>query len=86
MQAIEFNAAIYNGTIVLPLKYRQMNVKHSRIIVLIDEDAEQKERTERKQRLLATIKKIQEINPFRNITDAVEWQKQQRDEWERSFD
>ncbi len=47
-----------------------------------NEDAEQEERTARKERLLATIKQIQEINPFRNITDAVEWQKQQRDEWE----
>ncbi len=86
MRAIEFNAAINNGIIVLPTLYKQINVKHSRIIVLIEDDTEEQERAARKQRLLASIKNLQKINPFRDITDALEWQKKQRDEWERSFD
>ncbi len=78
MRAIEFETNIHNGTIVLPKRYNHFNAKRSRIIVIVaDEDDIQK-----KERLRLAFRKLQEVNPFRNVIDASEWQKQVRDEWE----
>jgi len=83
MRAIEFETKIQNGLIVLPQKYNNFNVKRTRIIVLVAEDDDYSLILQKKERLRLAFKKLQEVNPFKNIIDVVDWQKQIRDEWER---
>jgi hypothetical protein len=86
MRALEFNADIVNGLIVLPIKYRNVNLKRSRIIILIEEEISDGIVLEKKERLRKAFLKLQQVNPFRDITDPLEWHKNIRDEWERSLD
>ena len=83
MRAIEFETKIQNGLIVLPQKYNNFNVKRTRIIVLVADDDDFSLILQKKERLRHAFKKLQEVNPFKNILDVVDWQKQIRDEWER---
>ena len=83
MRAIEFETKIQNGLIVLPQKYNNFNVKRTRIIVLVADDDDFSLILQKKERLRHSFKKLQEVNPFKNILDVVDWQKQIRDEWER---
>jgi len=39
---------------------------------------------EKKQLLREALESLAQLNPFRDIEDPVEWQRKQRDEWERS--
>ena len=82
MRAIEFETKIQNGLIVLPQKYNNFNAKRTRIIVLIADDNDYSLMLQKKERLRLAFKKLQEVNPFKDIIDAVEWQKQLRNEWE----
>jgi hypothetical protein len=50
-----------------------------RIIVLVDTPSMN---VEKKEKLLATFKKMQQKNLFKTIENPVTWQKQLRDEWE----
>lgn len=45
--------------------------------------AAQTERQARLERLRATQAKLVALNPFRAISDPVQWQRELRDEWER---
>lgn len=45
--------------------------------------AMQNERQARLERLQATQAKLVALNPFRTISDPVQWQRELRDEWER---
>jgi len=81
MRAIEFETRIQNGLIVLPQKYNDFNAKRTRIIVLVDDDDDDS-LLQKKQKLRLAFAKLQEVNPFKNIIDAVQWQKNIRDEWE----
>jgi hypothetical protein len=85
MRAIEFETEIQNGMIVLPKKYNNFNAKRTRIIVLVADDNDISLMLQKKERLRLAFKKLQEVNPFRNILNPIEWQKQIRDEWERSI-
>ena len=38
-----------------------------------------------KKRLKIAVQKLQDINPFKEITNPSKWQKELRDEWERSI-
>ena len=82
MRAIEFETKIQNGLIVLPQRYNNFNAKRTRIIVLIADDDDYSLMLQKKERLRLAFKKLQEVNPFKDIIDAVEWQKQLRNEWE----
>jgi len=81
MRAIEFETKIQNGLIVLPQRYNDFSAKRTRVIVLVADDDDLLV-LQKKERLRLAFKKLQKVNPFRNIIDAVEWQKQIRDEWD----
>lgn len=82
MKAIEFETKIQNGLIVLPQKYNNFNAKRTRIIVLVSDEDDYSSILQQKERLRLAFRKLQEVNPFKNIIDSVEWQKKIRDEWE----
>lgn len=86
MKVIEFNADVKNGMIVLPLQFKEINLKSSKIIILYNDSPENSSLEEKKNRMRNKFLKLQELNPFRELTDPVEWQKKLRDDWERSFD
>jgi len=46
------------------------------------ENRKKKNLAQKKERLLLAFKKLQEVNPIRDVIDAVEWQKQLRNEWD----
>jgi len=41
---------------------------------------------ERKKLLREALEKLVQLNPFRDIADPVEWQRKQREEWDRPWD
>ncbi len=84
MRALEFETQIHDGVIVLPQQYKRLSVNKSRIIVLLVEDNVEP-LNQQKDNLRLAVQKLQEINPFKTINNPVEWQKQLRDEWERSI-
>lgn len=88
--AAEFKATAENGLIRLPAEYPELANASLRVLVLSAEPT--KEQAEaaalaqwqaRLARLRATQTKLVELNPFRDITDPVQWQRELRDEWER---
>ena len=80
MRTIEFETKIQDGLIVMPKKYQNLTAKRTRIIVLVDDD-DFALVAQKKESLRQAFNKLQEVNPFRDIKDPVEWQKQLRDEW-----
>ena len=48
----------------------------------IEKEAENKLKENQKKKINKMFKEIQKLNIFNQITDPVEWQKNQRDEWE----
>ena len=80
MQALEFQTYISNGIIKIPIdyRYRDYNNKKVKIIMLLPEETGNYD----KQELLSAFKSAQKLNPFSDIKNSVEWQKQIRDEWE----
>ena len=85
MRAIEFETKIQNGLIVLPQQYNNFNAKRTKVIVLVADDDDFSQALQKKDRLRLAFKNLQEVNPFKNVLDIVDWQKQIRDEWERGI-
>lgn len=88
--AAEFEATAENGIIHLPAEYPELANAQLRVLVLSAEPtkeqaeaAAQAQRQARLARLRATQTKLIELNPFRDITDPVQWQRDLRDEWDR---
>jgi hypothetical protein len=79
MNALEFSTKIEQGMIYLPKQFQEYNNTDVRIIVLIESKPIQ---VSKKEKLLATFKKMQHRKMFATISDPVQWQKQLRDEWE----
>jgi hypothetical protein len=79
MNALEFSTKIEHGLIHLPKQFQQYDNSHVRIIVLVEQS---KTVLSKKEKLLATFKKMQQNRLFENIDNPVKWQKQVRDEWE----
>jgi len=82
MKTFEFQAEVKNGTIVLPRQFNKYSVPKSKIIVLVLDDNSTSNAKPKNEKLEQAFIRLQEVNPFRNITNAVDWQKQIRDEWE----
>ena len=78
MNALEFSTKIEHGLIQLPKQYEAHNNIFSRIIVLIEPLLEN---VSKKEKLLATFKKLQQTPIFDSIENPVTWQKKLRDEW-----
>ncbi len=83
MKTFEFQAEVKNGTIVMPQEYNSYSIPKSKIIVLVLDDNSVSKEENRNNKLRFAFQRLQEVNPFRNITNPVDWQKQTRDEWER---
>ncbi len=77
MQAYEFQTVVKNGTITLPFAYPPLHSQKVRIIVLVEENP-----TQNIQAILGLFAQAAQRNIFSGISDAVQWQKQLRDEWE----
>jgi hypothetical protein len=69
----------------LPQKYNNFNAERTRIIVLLEDEIDDSSMLQKKERLRLAFKKLQEVNPFKNFPDPVDWQKQIRNEWEGSI-
>jgi len=78
MSSIEFNASIINGVIQLPLAYKKFQGRSVRVVLYIEPEEE----TSRKKELSRIFESLKEVNAFSEIENPVNWQKQQRDEWE----
>ena len=80
MNAIEFTAKVEKGLkIKLPKEHIELADKKVRVIILSETKINL---SERKAKLIAAFEATKGLNMFSNIKDPIEWQKQQRDEWE----
>ena len=79
MQALELRAAVKDGVLEIPQLPTPLADGEVKLIVLYEEPAG---RNYDPEKLKAALLKVQEVNPFRDIEDPVEWQRKQRDEWE----
>ena len=79
MNALEFSAKIEQGVIHLPKQYEAYDNTFARVIVLVEPTLNI---VSKKEKLLATFKKLQQTSVFDSIENPVTWQKQLRDEWE----
>lgn len=79
MQALELQASVKDGILQIPELPTPLADGDVKLIVLYEEPSG---RNYDPEKLKAALLKVQEMNPFRNIEDPVEWQRKQRDEWE----
>ena len=79
MKTIEFETEVINGQIILPIKYKNISSKKTRILLIVND--ENKTSTKKNHKLKKAIQMFQEVNPFKNISNPANWQKQLRDEW-----
>ena len=79
MKSVEFKAKIENGTIRLPKDLREFDNCEAHVVVNVESSDDI---AEKKERLFAAFKELQEADVFRNIEDPVEWQRKLRQEWE----
>jgi hypothetical protein len=76
MNALEFSTKIEKGLIHLPKQFQEYDNTHVRIIVLVEPPSIN---ASKKEKLLATFKKMQQKQLFKTIDNPVNWQKQIRD-------
>lgn len=79
MEALEFSTKIEQGMIRLPEQFHEYDNSFVRIIILSDKP---RNFSTKKERLMTVLKAMQKKDIFSSITNPVEWQKQQRNEWE----
>ncbi len=79
MNALEFSTKIEKGLIHLPQEFQAYNDTFVRIIVLVETPTVP---SNKKEKLLATLKKMKHLNMFSSIENPILWQKKLRDEWE----
>jgi hypothetical protein len=79
MNIFEFSAKIERGVIQLPKQYEAYDNTFARITVLIEPPLEN---ISKKEKLLATFKKLQQTPVFDSIENPVTWQKQLRGDWD----
>lgn len=77
MQAYEFQTVVKNGMIALPFTYPPLHSQKVRVIVLVEENPVQNI-----QEIMGLFAQAAQRRIFSGISDAVQWQKQLRDEWE----
>ena len=76
MNALEFSTKIEEGLIHLPKQFAEYDNTYVRIIVLVETPPTH---VSKKEKLLATFKKMQQHNLFASIENPVLWQKKLRD-------
>ena len=88
--AAEFEATAENGIIHLPAGYPELANAQLRVLVLSAKPTQEQaeaaalaQRQAKRERLIAAFERLRELNPYRAITDPVQWQRDLRDEWER---
>ncbi len=84
MQAIEFETYVENGQIILPPLFSNLTQKVKIILLWQEEIVENNAKTPVNDKfagLKATMLQLQALNPFSEIADPVEWQRQLRNEW-----
>jgi len=79
MNSVEFTTKIDHGVIRLPKEYGEFDNSTAHVVITVESS---EDKTEKKKKLFAAIKKMQEADIFRHIEDPVEWQRKLRDEWE----
>ncbi len=79
MNALEFSTKIEEGLIHLPKQFQEYDNTFVRIIILVETP---QTHVSKKEKLLATFKKMHEHKLFSSIENPILWQKQLRDEWE----
>jgi len=80
MQAIEFETFINQKAIQIPLQFQYIDNVRVKVILLYSEP--ENKGNYNKQSLLLAFANAQQKGVFKNITNSITWQKQQRDEWE----
>lgn len=91
MNAAQIHTRATDGCVTFQLPEEYAEFANSELLVMVvpepDEAkiiaAAQVERKARHARLVAAFDKLREANPFRDIIDPVQWQRELRDEWER---
>ena len=80
MKVIEFETIIRRGLIHIPSSYKNMRNIQAKVIVMVDESGG----TENYDRvlLLKMFDMANKTGLFNEINDSVNWQKQQRNDWE----
>ena len=85
--AAQFETQAENGFIRLPADYPELANATLRVLVLssshsrVEADAAaQAQRQGKRDRLLAAFDRLKEVNPFRDVADPVQWQREQRED------
>lgn len=79
MDSVEFTTKIEHGVIRLPKEFEELDDQVAHVTLTLET---QEDKQEKKDRLFAVLKKMQEVDVFRDIEDPVAWQRKLRDEWE----
>ena len=79
MEALEFSTKIVHGIIRLPKQFEEYENTVVRIIILAEKP---QSFSSKKEKLRAVLKRMQQVDIFRSISNPVEWQKRLRNEWE----
>ena len=85
MQAYEFTTEIKNRIIVLPQNYPYSTSKNVKVIVLVEENEKNfllKSNTKEIIELFAQVAEKDIFSDLKTTKEIIDWQKQQRDEWE----
>ncbi len=88
MNAYEFSTNIKNRIIELPQNYPYASAKNVRVIILIDENGKNdvvNQEESNKEKIIDLFEEASKRNVFSSLTstkEIMDWQKQQRDEWE----
>jgi hypothetical protein len=79
MEALEFSTKIEDGIIRLPKQFEEYDNTVVRVIILAEKP---QIFPSKKEKLRAVLKKMQEKDIFRSVSNPVEWQRRLRNEWE----
>jgi hypothetical protein len=79
MEALEFSTRIEEGIIRLPKEFERYSNIFARIIILTEKTTPV---LSKKERLREVMLKMGAQNIFSEVEDAVEWQKNIRNEWD----
>ena len=81
MQALEFNTIVDHRSITIPDNIKDIDNVVVKVIIIYEEK-KPNEGNYDKQALLSLFAQAEQKGAFSGIGNAVDWQKQQRDEWE----
>jgi len=85
MKAYEFNTDIKDNVIHLPKNYPYSSLQNVKVIILVDEKINAISEKSNKEEILKAFAEVASQNLFSSLQTTeqiLDWQKQQRDEWE----